>query len=330
MSFLCEFVTDAFGLQDSTNANSWPELEDLFTVIDMSANTGHHLSRLYSPSKLRTVRRALIVRTIRMLSQHYGKSIKEQKEDWQLLEYLFSALDLNSVGFMSLNWDTVIERQLLETKSTVTFDYGCDAEAAVRIRKKKRIEVLPPEPKAVVVPLLKLHGSTNWLYCDNCRCLYWFHPSEEIWVSDQLLRRRDWQYIDHKNEHRLARGKCPSCNANLGTRLATFSYTKALDFPMFQKSWFSAEKLLMHAENWIFFGYSLPAADYEFKYLLKRCQLARSPRPRIMVVTAGKAAKTTLSRYRQFFGEDVRLEVELKSGSKVKQIRELLAHLKSA
>ena len=36
---------------------------------------------------------------------------------------------------------------------------------------------------------------------------------------------------------------------------------------MFQKSWFSAEKLLLAAENWIFISYSLPAADFEFKYL---------------------------------------------------------------
>jgi NAD-dependent SIR2 family protein deacetylase len=329
VSFLCEFVTNVFGLQDAKSADGWPELEDLFTVIDLSANTGHHLGRRYQPSELRTVRRALIVRLIRMLSQHYGTAQKKRGEDWQLLESFFSSLDLNTAGFVSLNWDTVIEQQALGHNADVMFDYGCDARAAVLESAGKLIE--PKQKKrGTVVPLLKLHGSTNWLYCDNCRRLYWFPPAQEVMVSDQLLHSSDWRYIDPGHKHRSRKSKCFFCKANLGTRLATFSYTKALDFPMFQKSWFSAEKLLMHAENWIFFGYSLPPANYEFKYLLKRCQLARSERPRIMVVTAGDAAQTTISRYRQFFGQDVSHEVDLKSGVKVKQLREFLSHLKTS
>jgi hypothetical protein len=330
VSFLCEFVTNVFGLRDATNADNWPELEDLFTVIDLSANTGHHLGRKYTPSKLRTVRRALIVRIIRMLSQHYGKARRRRGEDWRLLESFFSSLDLSRVGFVSLNWDTVIEQQILGNEPDVTFDYGCDARPAALDEEGELVKLREPRPGAVLVPLLKLHGSTNWLYCDNCRRLYWFRPAQEVKVSDQLLHSRDWRYIDPDRKHRLGKCKCFFCKADLGTRLATFSYTKALDFPMFQRSWFSAENLLMHAKNWIFFGYSLPPADYEFKYLLKRCQLARNDRPQIMVVTAGDAAQTTISRYRQFFGQDVCREVELKSGRKVKQLQEFLSHLKTA
>jgi hypothetical protein len=43
-------------------------IEDIFTCIDLSANTGHHLGPKYSPSDLRSVRRGLIVRIIRMAS----------------------------------------------------------------------------------------------------------------------------------------------------------------------------------------------------------------------------------------------------------------------
>ncbi len=33
------------------------------------------------------------------------------------------------------------------------------------------------------------------------------------------------------------------------------TYRKALDFPMFQHSWYSAEKALRSAGRWIFIGY---------------------------------------------------------------------------
>ena len=41
------------------------------------------------------------------------------------------------------------------------------------------------------------------------------------------------------------------------------------------KTWFDAEDLLREAKNWVFVGYSLPEADYEFKYLLKRIELSK-------------------------------------------------------
>jgi hypothetical protein len=47
----------------------------------------------------------------------------------------------------------------------------------------------------------------------------------------------------------------------LTMRIATFSFLKALDFPMFEKSWLSAERLLRQAKKWNLIGYSLPAAD---------------------------------------------------------------------
>src|SRR5262249_52566192 len=91
------------------------------------------------------------------------------------------------------------------------------------------------------------------------------------------------------------------------SRIATFSYRKALDFPMFQKSWFAAEDLLRNAKKWVFIGYSLPAADYEFKYLLKRVQLSRKDHPEIMVVSGGnaKGVRLAYNHYRRFFGRAI-------------------------
>jgi hypothetical protein len=69
--FLQSFVENTFGHLPSSPLKDWPRLEDIFTCIDLSANTGHHLGQQYSPSDLRTVHRALIVRIIMMLRHNY-------------------------------------------------------------------------------------------------------------------------------------------------------------------------------------------------------------------------------------------------------------------
>ena len=66
--FLRGFVDKVFGEGENIPPEEWPELEDIFTLVDLSANTGHHLGRIYSASDLRVVRRAIIVRMIRMVS----------------------------------------------------------------------------------------------------------------------------------------------------------------------------------------------------------------------------------------------------------------------
>jgi hypothetical protein len=75
---------------------------------------------------------------------------------------------------------------------------------------------------------------------------------------------------------------------------------------MYESSWAAAEQLLRDSKTWIFVGYSLPAADYEFKHLLKRVQLSRRHLPHIVVITGGDAAGFTRSNYQKFFGPQLR------------------------
>ena len=42
------------------NGDPIPSLEDIFTMIDLSANTGHNLGRKFTPKLLRAIRRFLI------------------------------------------------------------------------------------------------------------------------------------------------------------------------------------------------------------------------------------------------------------------------------
>jgi hypothetical protein len=302
---LRKFVNQAFDHKTTAGAQFWPELEDIFTCIDLSANTGHNLGPRFSSSELRTIRRALIYRIITMLRERYREARDQKDSNWHSLLKFFKLLEPSTVGFIATNWDTVVEDMLAAEHGITRFGYGSDAIYA-SLRTAHR-EIKETAASGTKVPVIKMHGSVNWLYCDNCRSLFWMKADETYKVAGQLLSLEDWNRIDASSTNESDRWHCGRCGANsLGTRFATFSYRKALDFPMFQKSWFSAEKLLRGAKNWIFIGYSLPAADFEFKYLLKRVQLSRREHPRFAVVSGGAMSDRAYQHYQRFFGRQIK------------------------
>jgi hypothetical protein len=309
VAVLRKFIARVFDHEETAGSKYWPPLEDVFTCIDMSANTGHHLGVTDSPSDLRTVRRMLLSRMMWMLEEHYAAAAIDKNPDWNLLDRFFRRIDLDRAAFVSINWDTVIERRLSETRGIFAFDYGCGALAA-RIPDEGLdgcVETVRPMPNAPRAKIIKMHGSVNWLYCDNCRRLYWFPTHQAQPVARQLISEEEAQLLGFP-ESCWSAWKCPQCvEVRLTTRVATFSLLKALDFPMFQKSWSSAERLLRESKKWVFIGYSLPLADFEFKYLLKRVQLARSS-PEFVVITGGtpEQADATYRNYQRFFGRSIR------------------------
>lgn len=283
------FAINAIKAYSSDVFGNDPELEDVFTCLDLSANTGHHLGKYYSPARLRSLRRVLISRIIKTVSSKYQKK--------KLLKQFFDVIDPHSSAFISLNWDSVIERELIRKgHKEGDFYYGCDEihyyGNAATSSSNKRINIC------------KVHGSTNWLYCDNCRLLHIVPVEEESEIPLQVLKAKDitnlskdkTNYVlqEYKNSDKF---KCQTCQTVLGMRIATFSYRKVLDSPILTKSWFLAEKLLSAADKWVFIGYSLPAADFEFKYMLKRIEQASGKQKKIEVITManGDAA------YKKFF-----------------------------
>ena len=287
---LDRFVQDVFHF--AKTSDSWPELEDIFTFVDMSANTGHHLGCKYAPKELRQIRRELLARTVRMLHQRFERAKKKDAPERKQFTAFLKSLNINKSSFVSLNWDTSVERILLENSPGTRFSYG-DGIREACFSSDGQID-MPPSSSDRGLQIAKMHGSANWLYCDNCRRVFWFPPAETLRIADQIVGGAD------------DCSKCCYCDVELGTRIATFSYRKALDFPMFHRSWSLAEKKLRNSRRWVFIGYSLPAADFEFKYLLKRVELACSEQPEIFVVTGGTdmaAIDRTLKNYQGLFGE---------------------------
>jgi hypothetical protein len=145
------FLTFTFGWQAATPL---PALEDIFTMIDLSAGTGHALGPPNMPRRLRALRRLLIHRVFSILDRRFHHS----HEIHELLTRVL-ARDANA-SFIVLNWDIVLERHLQSLGQA--FCYEAD--------EFPWSGAFPPAP--FVTRLIKVHGSANWVYCDNCRQVF--------------------------------------------------------------------------------------------------------------------------------------------------------------
>jgi hypothetical protein len=200
------------------------------------------------------------------------------------------------LAVVSLNWDIVAEKHLGDLGAQYKYDID------VRDMDGKPIERGP-------IRLYKMHGSSNWLYCDSCRQLYAPRDSGKGALNlNAYLEPHDFQglgFDDVADEvRRLTRNprKCTWCRNRLAGRLATFSYRKAFSINQFQTIWDRAYSALARANRWLLIGYSMPEADFEFKHLLKAAQLARPKASDLSIHVVLKDDTGAEERYKGYFG----------------------------
>lgn len=295
---LIEFLQQCFRWRES---QPLPTFEDMFTMIDMSAGTGHSLGRSFTPKRLRAIRRMLIYRLFSILDRRFEYSPSIRKI------LTASVGEPNLAHFVVLNWDIVLENHLCDFVADANIDYCVDISPWDGI-------AFPPKPKVVAVT--KIHGSSNWVYCDNCRSLFFEQHGKLALNIRAGLQKADFRLFDERFTDKQfddavgmksALRNCRRCQSAVGPHIATFSFRKSFRTQGFTSSWLAAEQILTRAKHWIFLGYSLPDADFEFKNLLKTCQLKWSDKRKypkeITVVT--RQNNGVPARFRAFFGMDV-------------------------
>lgn len=287
-----EYLVDVFGWREGSG---FPTLEDYFTCLDLSANSGHNLGdNKYTPRKLRAIRRVTIYRIFQILDHQYKRS--------NAIEIFLSDLTQKyKVNYVVTNWDIVLERVLMDLGiNQINYGFECYDWNSTSMKKNVVDDVV----------ISKLHGSSNWIYCESCTKIYYdlyrklaLHEMVGINPSDFSLfkGRADIAKISRLNiiSHNK---KCPHCKSrfSLSTHIATFSYKKSYRTFAYPAIWHTAQMNLSESDEWIFVGYSLPDADYEFKHLLKSAELSYTVRPRIKIIL--KDDLKVAERYLRFFG----------------------------
>lgn len=269
-----------------------PSLEDHFTAIDLAANTGHHLGPFFSPAKLRAIRRLSIHRVFQILDVRYRSSSTIE----HVLTKVTKSTDLSIV---SVNWDVVMENHFRNLR--LPYDYGHIVEPLFGIADARKSGI----------PLCKLHGSANWVYCDSCRTLFSGYPGggKDALHLGAFLEAADFKLLGSPDDvvelvRREANGRrqCRICGCRMSARVGTFSYRKDYAIQQFQTLWHNALDVLRDSRIWLFVGYSMPEADFEFRQVLKSAELANQGGPRRVIQVVLKSDPNASGRYRRFFG----------------------------
>lgn len=137
--------------------------------------------------------------------------------------------------------------------------------------------------------LLKLHGSLNWMYCEECKLSYSYIRSGKV-VAGQILNP----------ENRLL--QCPECRE--------FTLTPVIIPPTLNKSyrkwkvisaaWKHASKALEKAEEITIIGYSLPVTDFRATWLFLD-SMAKRTSPLMKLTVVDKYPNGLFERYRKIF-----------------------------
>lgn len=285
---LKEFISTFFKFSNNVT------LEDIFTILDKSI-IGKERFKHYIWLEMYILREQLIYLILYIIGE---KSLKETREIKSIYKDFSKIVrdeeivgngnsSLNSI--ISLNWDTILEQYLNEFyKENIVINYGTFIHTLKYNDETKTTKKLM---RKFNVKILKLHGSLNWLFCDNCGRLF---------VNMQTTINIERQECEFCREEKLDK-KIP-----LSHLILTPTFLKELANLHLKNIWQNAFIELQKASKVIFIGYSLPYADFELKYLFKK---AIKPTSEIEVVLI-KNDKTngTKDRYESFFGKDINFD----------------------
>lgn len=280
------------------NANlatiNFPTFEEVLGLIDLAImrkqafknfEGAHH--NLNSDNRLEKCRQYL---TYLMASILYDKLSSVQNNHKDLVQVLEKTNNLKDCIFLSTNYDILIDNALSEMSSCYPEryapDYGFEfANYAL-------------DKDIVRVPLYKLHGSLNWLYCPACDTMSL--TVNEKGVIYLIRPERDPQKII-----------CSQCESLKESVIIPPTYFKEYNNYFLTQVWHKAEQDLREVDKIFFCGYSFPDADMHIKYLLKRIETNRNGRPLQIYVANGHPDKaesekeTEKNRFNRFFIQSV-------------------------
>jgi hypothetical protein len=295
---ITEYLSEVFGYQTGAE---FPSMEDMFTVIDLSSMAGLNLGIKYSPRKLRALRRMLKYRIFTILEQPFSTIDAINK---LLHPYIQSG---DEVSFVVLNWDLVLEKHLLSLNPHLNINYSFPCydwnnPTSDYDHHKKAISVL------------KIHGSVNWVYCDNCKSLFYdltqnLHLKTKAGLYKEDFYLFDKEFTDKEFDAAMESAPddrvCKFCGETVSSHIATFSFRKSFRTHAYPAIWYKAERVLSDADKWVFIGYSLPDADFEFKHMLKTAQYRMSHKMLAKAIDVViRPSEIIAQRFQTFFGCD--------------------------
>jgi len=212
-----------------------PDIEELLTELDVNADflPTIRLQGPFNPDSLRDARENLLLAIARWFHE-----IHEQRRARKLLRAAVDHIRSKNAAIISFNWDYELDRALF--KPPTASSYGLS-------RSK-------PTPSIV---LLKPHGSLNW------------YPATSGGHIKQDLREKLWTTEGHEVYCFLPWREPLSTRRKYLPLLVPPTHLKDFREPMLRHIWLRCVDILSTARTVYFLGYSLPAADWHSRYILR-------------------------------------------------------------
>lgn len=206
-----------------------------------------------------------------------------------------------SVAFVTFNYDLALEAAITwpAGDTGLSFDYQLGRVS------RPDLSLPPPQLPGRALPLLKLHGSLNWLRCpnENCRAVVGFPL-----VLGSRSNRSTLGYPSQLAV-RAQSASCPACKAPLH---GSFPPRPAIVPPTWNKHslyadlapvWQRARHELRHARNLVVLGYSMPASDFYFRHLVALGRLGATNILRtVTVINIEESGGATDMRFQAMLG----------------------------
>jgi len=313
-------------LRVSNDERSFYSLEDIYTPIDKSI--AENISfRGHTPSELTDLRDAfnrLIILAVRSYIEMSGKSkatINRFAEHiTKLSKIRLDDEKADGVAVITTNWDImldntvnhIVKNEPLKKKQKFpgVVDYCCYISSLDENDDKIKPGLYAIGKGGYNVKILKLHGSLNWLQCPKCQRIYvkfYFHWNGGYVFDKKYCRHCERNYKQKNDE-----------SNQVHTNLIMPTFLKNLNNVQNKLIWQNAGIELAEASKIVFLGYSLPAADFEFKQLLSRMIRSDAKIEAVLIEaddpdkSMGSARFQTAGyRFRNFFsGRDIRIEYD--------------------
>ncbi len=267
-------------------------IEDLFGLVDLecrigkeaAANVRHDL--VFMVTKTLELRTGMTEGALRIRPVNDPRHLKGTFA----LYASFVALVAGMTGRVDqgrLFWQP--RRDRTESDTVITFNYDMVMESAmahVGVAPDYKIPQMPVHSPAGQqlrnMELLKLHGSVNWLACPLCK--------------DGTVRL-EWNRHD---------SPCPKRGGQAGHKMEPVivppTWDKALGTGL-NSVWQAAREALASAARWVIIGYSMPATDRFFHYLMASAIEANRDLESVIVIDNATGRKKTAlrRRYKELF-----------------------------
>lgn len=279
---LKNFLTRFFGVDDFKNIDDtkFPRCEEILSLLGIPESLEEPYSD-YCSEDLRELEKTLVYGISEVLKRELEspeRSTKAGTYNDRLVKRLVGNRNKpngsSSIVFISTNYDILVDNAILEQGKSI--DYGFSFSNDSDQYSSGEVDK---------IPLLKLHGSLNWLFCPNC---------ERITCTDFV--KRGAKLLEEPKP-------CHSCNTEMKLVVVPPTFLKSYTNRYLKQVWNKARDILSQANRIDFSGYSLPLADIHIKHLLKQGEMnRRGDLPKIYVMNhhEGKSDSKIVQEYDRF------------------------------